>query len=360
MTSAIGLRALNRATLERQLLLRRHPMPALQAIEHLVGLQAQAPFPPYFGLWCRLSGFDPDHLSQLLLQRQAVRIVLMRGTVHLVSADDCLFLRPLMQPLLTRYLQSAYATRLAGVTHEEVLAAGEEMLATAPVTAAALGAALAERFPAAKAADLAQIMRSLAALVQVPPRAVWGKAGQTRYATAQHWIGRPLHADPTPEQLVRRYLAAFGPASVADMQAWSGLKGLREIFERLRPQLITLTAPSGTELFDLPDAPRPGDDVPAPVRLLAPFDNLLLSHADRTRVITDAQRQRVITINGQVLGTVLVDGFVAGTWKRDKGVLTVELDDTQPPAVVDEIAAEARALLAFAEPKAAHEIRGLA
>ncbi|WP_342668942.1 winged helix DNA-binding domain-containing protein [Amycolatopsis taiwanensis] len=350
----ISRRALNRATLARQLLLRRHKMPALEAVEHLVGLQAQAPFPPYFGLWCRLSGFQPQELAELLTERQVVRIVLMRGTVHLVSAADCLWLRPLAQPMLTRTFQNAYATRIAGIDQDAVVKTGRELLREGPMTAAALRTALADAFPGT-AADLSQIMRSLVALVQVPPRAVWGKAGQTTYATAEDWLERDLHASPSPEELVLRYLRAFGPATVADVQAWSGLTGLREVVDRLRPQLVMLS----DTVFDLPDAPRPDEDTPAPVRLLAPFDNLLLSHADRTRIITDEHRKRVITINGQVHGTVLVDGFVHGIWKRDKTVVTIEpfapFTDTQ----AEQVHAEAAELLEFAEPGKAHQIRGV-
>ncbi|WP_308126120.1 winged helix DNA-binding domain-containing protein [Nonomuraea ceibae] len=355
----ITLRDLNRATLARQLLLRRHAMPALEAVEHLVGLQAQAPFPPYFGLWSRLSGFEPGELARLLEERHVVRLVLMRGTVHLVSAADSLTLRPLTQPQLTRYLHSAYGSRIAALDLDAVVAAGRRALEGGPLTGAALGARLAGEFPGVKAADLAQIMRILVPLVQVPPRAVWGRSGQTAYATAESWLGRDPDPRPSPETLVRRYLAAFGPATVADAQAWSGLTGLREVVERLRPELVTLTGPDGRELFDLPGAPRPGGEAPAPVRLLAPFDNLLLSHADRTRVIADADRPRVITVNGQVLGTVLVDGFVRGTWKRDKAVVSVELFAPVTGAQAEEIRAEAAALLAFAAPGSAHDIRGV-
>ncbi|MGN9786106.1 winged helix DNA-binding domain-containing protein [Nonomuraea sp. ZG12] len=355
----ISRHALNRATLDRQLLLRRHSMPALQAVEHLVGLQAQAPFPPYFGLWSRLDGFRPEELARLLEQREAVRIVLMRGTVHLVSAADGLTLRPLTQPLLTRYLLNAYGKTIASLDLDAVVATGRRALEERPLTGAQLGARLAERYPGVSAADLSQIMRSLAPLVQVPPRAVWGKAGQTAYATVESWLGRAPHPAPTLDDLVTRYLTAFGPATVADAQAWSGLTGLREVFDRLRPRLVVLEDEHGRELFDLPDAPRPGPGAPAPVRLLAPFDNLLLSHADRTRVISDEHRKRVITINGQVLGTVLVDGFVQGAWKRDKAVLTVDMFAPVTAGQAEEIQAEAAALLAFAEPGKAHDIRGI-
>ncbi|MFG3437407.1 winged helix DNA-binding domain-containing protein [Nonomuraea sp. NPDC047897] len=356
----ISRRELNRATLARQLLLRRHAMPALQAVEHLVGLQAQAPFPPYFGLWSRLQGFRPDELARLLVERDVVRLVLMRGTVHLVSADDGLTLRPLLQPLLTKLVAATHGPRLRQTGPEEIVKAGREALEQAgPLTAAKLGAALAERFPDVGAHVAAHLMRCLVPLVQVPPRAVWGKAGQTAYATIETWLGREPHPDPSPQRMVLRYLAAFGPATVADLQAWSGLTGLREIVEPLRPRLVRLRDDNGRELLDLPEAPRPDADEPAPVRLVAPFDNLLLSHADRTRVISDEHRRRVITVNGQVLGTVLVDGFVHGVWRRDKHVVTVEAFAPLTAGQKEEVHAEALALLAFAEPgrSAVHEVR---
>lgn len=337
-------------------------MPALQAVEHLVGLQAQAPFPPYFGLWSRLDGFQPQELARLLMERDVVRLVLMRGTVHLVSAADGLALRPLAQPMLTKFLTAAHGPRLREVDVDEIVKVGRETLEQAgPLTAAKLGAALAERYPTVGADTLAQVMRCLVPLVQVTPRAVWGRAGQTAYATIETWLGREPHPEPSLERMVLRYLAAFGPATVADVQAWSGLTGLREIVERLRPELVRLEGDNGKELFDLPDAPRPGADVPAPVRLVAPFDNLLLSHADRTRVISDEHRARVITVNGQVLGTVLVDGFVRGVWRRDKHVVSVEPFAPLTPGQVEEVRAEALALLAFAEPgkSAVHEVRGI-
>ncbi|MBN6054969.1 AlkZ family DNA glycosylase [Nonomuraea sp. RK-328] len=355
----ISTRELNRATLARQLLLRRHAMPALEAVEHLVGLQAQAPFPPYFGLWSRLDGFAPDELARPLLEREVVRIVLMRGTVHLVTAADALTLRPLTQPLLDRYLSVAYGRSLKDVDGAQLAKAGREALKERALTAAELGAHLAERFPGAAPGDLALAVRCLVPLVQVPPRAVWGKAGRTAYAPMEDWLGRPPHSDPSPERLVLRYLAAFGPASVADAQAWSGLTGLREVVERLRPQLAVFRDEQGRELFDLPDAPRPGADVPAPVRLVAPFDNVLLGHADRTRIISDEDRKKVITINGQVLGTVLADGFVRGAWKREGPVVTVEPFAPLTPGQMEEVRTEALALLAFAEPAKAdrHEVR---
>lgn len=323
----LGQRALNRALLERQLLLRRSKMPALKAVEHLVGLQAQAPNAPYFGLWTRLQGFRQEELSALLIDRQVVRLVLMRGTLHLVFGRDARMLRPLVQPMLERTLKtgSAHARKLTGMDLEALVAAGRAHVEEQPLTYTELGALLAERWPDREPTALAQAIRILAPLVQVPPRGVWGSGGQARCTTVESWLGQPLDAAASADEMVLRYLAAFGPATVMDAQAWSGLTRLGEVLERLRPVLRTFRDEQGRELFDLPDAPRPDPETPAPVRFIAEFDNLLLSHADRTRVISDEDRKRIITPNGLVPGSLLVDGFFRGTWKLQQGRGTATL-----------------------------------
>ena len=258
--------ALNRALLERQMLLRRAPAVGsaagrpgrvVEAVEHLIGLQAQAPFPPYYGLWSRLEDFRPGELAALITGRQVVRIALMRGTIHLVSARDCLTLRPLMQPVLDKALAATYGRQLAGVDTRALAAAGRALTEAEPRTFRDLGTLLAEQYPGRPAAALAQGMRALVPLVQVPPRAVWGAAGLARHTPAEAWLGRPLDRGGSLDAIVLRYLAAFGPASVRDVQAWSGLTGLREVAGRLRPALRAFRDEDGTELLDLPDAPRP-------------------------------------------------------------------------------------------------------
>jgi Winged helix DNA-binding domain len=367
-TQVLSRRALNRALLDRQLLLRRAPLPegagragrVIATVEHLAGLQAQAPFPPYYGLWSRLDGFRPEDLAGLILDRQVVRIALMRGTIHLVSARDCLLLRPLVQPVLDR-AAATFGPQLAGVDRAELAAAGRELLARRPLTFSELGLQLAERWPGCPAHALAQSVRALVPLVQVPPRAVWGRSGPAAHTTAESWLGRPLDASPAPEQLVTRYLAAFGPATVRDIQAWSGRTRLGEIVTRLRPGLRTFRDEQGAELFDLPDAPRPAPDIPAPARLVAEFDNLILSHADRTRVISETDRPRLYSKNGIFPGTVLVDGFTAGIWRlersRSAARLTIELFGPAGRRDRDAVASEAGRLLEFAAPGAAGQIR---
>ena len=342
----------------------------VQTIEHLVGLQAQAPFPPYYGLHSRLDGFRPGDLAALITDRSVVRIALMRGTIHLVSARDCLPLRRLVQPVIERGMRSAFGRQLAGVDAGVLAAAGRSLVEAEPMTFSQLGQALAARWPDHPPAALAQGVRAFVPLVQVPPRAVWGQAGQSLHTSAEHWLGQPRpaagRAQPSRSasraelaQLVTRYLGAFGPATVRDVQAWSGLTGLKAVLEQLRPSLVTFRDEQGAELFDLPTAPRPGGEVPAPVRLVAEFDNLVLSHAERSRVISAEATKRLYTVNGVIPGSVLIDGFVAGMWRlarsRDVATLTIEL--FAPVRERDALVAEAERILAFGAPGAAHDIR---
>jgi hypothetical protein len=375
----LSLRAVNRAFLARQLLLERQVLPAgqpdrtarvVQTIEHLVGLQAQAPFPPYYGLHSRLDGFLPEDLATLITGRDVVRIALMRGTIHLVTARDCLPLRRLLQPVIERGMRGAFGKQLAGVDPAELATAGRNLVDAEPMTFAQIGNELAAQWPDHPPAALAQGVRTYVPLVQVPPRAVWGRAGQSMHTSAEHWLGRPRPpgepAYPLPaaspaelEQLVTRYLGAFGPATVRDVQAWSGLTGLKAVLERLRPSLVTFRDEQGAELFDLPAAPRPGGDAPAPVRLVAEFDNLVLSHADRSRVVSPEATRRLYTINGVIPGSVLVDGFVAGMWRltrtREEAAVTIEMFAPVPER--DALAAEAERVLAFAAPGEAAVVR---
>ena len=336
----LGLRALNRATLERQMLLSRRNLPAIEAIEHLVGMQAQAPNLPYIGLWTRLEGFHPDELARLITDRRAVRIALMRNTVHLVSARDCLALRPLVQPVFDRglYANRAHRAGIEGVDIEALVVAGRPLLEERPRTARELGTLLQKRWPDRDPASLARAIRHLVPLVQVPPRGIWGKSGQAAHTTAESWLGLPLYPDPSLDEMVVRYLGAFGPATVKDVQTWSGLTRLGEVVDRLRPRLRTFRDEHGKELFDLPEAPRPDLDTPSPPRFLPEFDNLILSHADRTRVIASDYRKVIASKNGMVPATVLVDGFVRGTWKTKqarRGKATLVIEPFEPLAKKD-------------------------
>lgn len=362
MNTILSLRALNRATLERQMLLRRWQMPMPDVIERLVGLQAQTTHSWYHGLWTRLEGFQPECLAEMLINRQTVRIALMRSTIHLVTARDCLWLRPLTQPVIERSAKGSFGRHWTGLDIEAVVAAGRTLVEEKPCAFSELGKLLAERWPDRNPAALAQIIRAWVPLVQVPPRGVWGKSGPAAHTTVEAWLGRPLELNPSLEELILRYLAAFGPASVKDMQTWSGLTRLSEVVERLRPQLGAYRDEQGRELFDLPDAPRPDPDMPASPRFLYDFDNLLLSHADRTRFITEEYHKQGFTMDGPMPCIALVDGFTNATWKitrsRNTATLTIKpfirLSKKDTAALTEEGAR----LLAFAEADAdAHDIQ---
>ncbi|TDD31893.1 winged helix DNA-binding domain-containing protein [Nonomuraea terrae] len=358
MDLLISRRALNRATLDRQHLLRRTDRTVVEVVEHLAGLQAQTPHTWYTGLWNRIEGFDPADAAGLLLSRELVRIVLQRSTIHLVSARDCLAMRPLLQEVTGRGTKGAYGRELAGVDLDELAAAGRTLLEERPLTFAELGRTLAERWPGHDPQALSMGVRWLVPLVQVPPRGLWGRSGPIAHTSAESWLG--LQAPPmTPAELVLRYLAAFGPASVMDAQTWSGLTRLGEVVESL--DLVRFRDENGRTLYDLPGAVRPPEDVPAPPRLMSDFDNLFLSHADRSRVIPERAKE---VLKGFARANVapraiLADGVMAGDWTvtRAKGVSTLGLHLWQPVGALDEIEKEARRLLDFLAPDDEHEVR---
>ncbi|MFX1758362.1 Uncharacterised protein [Rhodococcus gordoniae] len=356
-------RALGRATLARQHLLRRSSTDALTMIEHLLGLQAQAPLAPYFALWTRIRNFRPEALSDLLESRAVVRIALMRGTVFAVSGADAHALRPWVQPVLDRGVDANRAHRagLDGLDRTALVSVARELLAGTPRSQAELRPLLAERFPDQDPAALSHAVRCLLPLVQVPPRGLWGRSGQPRLAHLDEYVGPPPVL-PGPDRLILRYLAAFGPASVQDAQAWCGLTRLGEIVDRLRPQLVVFRDERGAELFDLPDAPRPDPSIPAPVRILAPFDNVLLSHSDRTRFVSDEDRTRIMTRNGIIAPLLLVGGTVAGSARVMNGRTTATVEMTPWRTITasgrSALEAEGMRLLNFAAPGAdTHDVR---
>ena len=347
----LDVRSLNRATLARQLLLERATVPALDVIEHLAGMQAQAPLSPYVGLWTRLNSFRHDELAGLLLARQAVRTHLMRTTVHLASARDTLWLWPLTHVVHERGFASGspFGRRLAGVDLDDLVAAGRRLLADRPLTRTELGRELAQTWPGYDPADLAYGVSYLVAVLQVPPRGVWGQP-QARVAMApiQAWLGKPFDPRPSAAELIRRYLAAFGPATVNDIQAWSGLTRLREVISGMAGELWTGRDENGAGLFDLPDAPRPGPDRPAPVRFLPEYDNLLLSHADRGRVNPAGRPVPLPAGHGARTGTLLIDGIWNGIWSLDRSAGGATLHIETYVRVPDgELEAEGAGLLRF-------------
>ncbi len=334
-------RALSRALLHRQSLLERTDRPARELITHLVGMQAQEPLDPYIGLWLRVRDFDPLELSGLLERREVLRTSAMRGTIHLLTAEDALELNPIMLDVSRRtWKSSGFAKELGDIDLEPIVAHGTELVTAEPLTATELGRRLAERWPDLPPTALSYVIRFLVPLAQVPPRGLWGRTGRAAWQTVEAWLGRPLTDRTSLEGIVLRYLAAFGPASVADLRTWSWLSGLREVVERLRPSLRTFRDESGRELFDLPDAPLPDPDTPAPPRFLPAFDNATLSHDDRTRIVPLEFRQRAF--EGR---TILVDGFVRGSWRlvRAGTSAVLEIRPYAPLAPGDEAALEPEA-----------------
>jgi hypothetical protein len=357
----LSRRALNRALLERQLLLARSTISVNDAIERLVGMQAQVPLDPYIGLWTRLEGFRTDDLAKLITDRRAVRIGLMRGTVHLVSARDALAMWPVVRPVFERVFLSArgdvgvptFTSRLDGVDLKALLKMGRRLVDESPRSAAELRPLLKKRWPERDAEALAAAVHFLLPLVQVPPRGLWGASGQARHTSLDAWLGREVSGDTSPDKLILRYLRAFGPATIADARTWSRLTGLREVFERLRPGLRTFRDEHGRELFDVSDGALPDPDTPAPPRFLPEYDNFFLSHDDRSRVVRDNFRRAPTSgIEGN-FGTVLVDGFIGAKWKisRNGGEALLRVEPVVPLTKRDRsaVAEEGARLLAFTD-----------
>jgi hypothetical protein len=319
-------RALNRATLARQMLLAREKTTALQAVERLVGLQAQWPRPPFVGLWSRIEGFRREDLAGALQRRELCRATMMRGTLHVVSARDFLRLRPSIQPVLTRGMKSILRDRATALDVPALVREARAFFEERPRTFTELRDHLMTLHPEGDERAMGFAVRTHLPLVQVPTEATWAFPADSDFAVAESYLGASLGEDASPVALILRYLAAFGPATVADVQAWSGLQGLREMMETLRPKLLALHDDQGRELFDLLDAPRPDEDTEAPVRFLPEFDSLIVARAD-ARFVAPGHRASIFLSALRVLPTVLIDGSVAATWTtaRKKSVATVTI-----------------------------------
>jgi len=342
------------------MLLRREKVSILDGIERLVALQAQLPNPPYVGLWTRLVDFRREELTKLIEKRRVVRSTMMRATQHLVTARDYLRLRPVLQPMLDQRCRHNFGRATSGIETAELVELGRAMLEERPHTITELKARLAERWPKRDSNALGYSVQLLLPLVHIPPRGTWGMGGAVPAVLAEPYLGRSMSDDASPAKMTLRYLAAFGPATVADVQEWSGLKRLGEVVDALRPKLRVLRDEQGRELFDLPDAPLPDPDTPAPPRFLPEYDNLILAYADRTRMLTREAQEAIWTKNG-LLATALVDGTVAAAWKivRDRKRATLEIDPVRRIAKSDRNALvdEGLRLLAFSDPELTHDVR---
>lgn len=351
---------LNRALLARQMLLVRARMPIEPAVRHLVGLQAQRPDPPHIGLWSRLAGLRHTDTDDLLDRRRLVRVAAMRSTVHLLTAQDAMVLRPVIQPAMDRELLVPAFKSLRWVNTDAVVARGRELCCAEPLSFADLGAALAREFPRGDPHAMAIAVRNHVVLAQIPPRGRWRTQAPTVHVPATAWLDRGEETDTDPAPLIRRYLGAFGPATSVDIATWSGLRGVKALLETMRDELVWLTDDRGRTLVDIPGGILPDPQTPAPIRLLPEYDNALLAHADRTRIIADGDRPFVFTRSGQIGGTVLVNGYVRATWRTvpaaDSEVLTVRPLARLNRGQKSDIEREALALLDFASAGLDHRV----
>ncbi|TPQ23759.1 winged helix DNA-binding domain-containing protein [Streptomyces sporangiiformans] len=358
--TVLDTRALNRATLARQLLLDRADVPVLDAVAHLGGLQAQEPQEPFVGLWSRLRAFDPAVLSNLLTERRLVRTHLMRRTVHLVTAADILAWRARHDSMLRQRVLGVYRRELDGIDLDELAAAGRAVMADdEPRSMTELARALTERWPTPGPRALGEMLIALIPVAQLPPRGLWRTRAGVRNLLLSSWLGREIDppasdgSDPVGQALVRRYLAAFGPAASADLRAWCGLAGLPAAVAAIREELVTFRDERGRELLDLPDAPRPDPDTPAPVRFLPAFDNALLGYHDRSRIIDDAHRG--LSVAGARV--VLVDGRVAATWSVTADAVMVTPLRRFSRADRTTVAEQGRALASFLSDNDRHRVQ---
>jgi peptidoglycan hydrolase-like protein with peptidoglycan-binding domain len=358
--NTLSNRTLNRTLLARQMLLERTDMPIVAAVEHLGGLQAQAPVPPYLALWTRLRSFDFGALSELIIDRSLVRMTLWRGTLHLISADDVYLMRTALQPELDKWAKNVVppATRVE-IDLEKLARITREFVDTEPRTVAEIGAHLREHFPGPTARELSTQAQMLVPMVQVPPRGIWGVGGVPQNIAMATWLGRDLPSEAAVPELITRYLRAFGPSTLADVQAWSRMTGLKAPAARM--DLVQYRNSDGKVLFDVPDGVIVPEDTPAPARLLPSFDNVLLGHADRSRIMNDDARSRWGAVrNGVFPPTFLVNGFLHGTWNvvetKDTATLTIEPYFKTTAKDLKAVVSEAKAVLKAVAPGKTHVV----
>ena len=342
-------RRLNRTLLERQHLLDRAELGVSEMVDHLVGLQAQENLPPYLSLAARLRSFDPEDVSRALEDRSLVRLLTMRGTIHLLTADDALTLRQWTRPAQDRERKASQNTKPAlHLDTEKFNEAVSRVLADGQLPVKALGERLAATFPDVPANALAHLARVDQPLAQLPPRGAWKRSGGVVYQYVDRWVGRPL-LTPDPPTIVRRYLRAFGPASAADVTAWSGVTGMAGVLKAM-DDLAVHEHEDGRRLYDVADGTLADEEAPAPVRLLGTYDNVWLSHAARDRVTDPEKRKRWMGVNGGVASALFVDGMLEGLWRPVDGrVDVVELFRSLTPserAELDEEIARVEDLLA--------------
>lgn len=348
----LSARGLNRSTLGRQLLLGRKALGVPDAVRRVVALQAQAPASPYLALWNRITDFDPADLDAAFDGREVIKATLMRATLHAVNAEDYPAFREAMEPTLrAARLDSRF--RASGLTVEHADALIPELLEFAgkPRTSRECEAWLEQRLGAALDPRAWRRLRGYTPLLHAPTGGPWSFGHRPSYVAPRI---RPALADPNApagslRMLVWRYLEGFGPASAGDVAQFAMVQRgrAREALSSLAGELVRLQGPDGEELFDVPGAPRPDEDTPAPPRLLAMWDSILLAYADRSRIIPPDYRKLVTRANGDVLPALLLDGYVAGVWRPVEGGIEATAFHRLPDELWEGLAVEARSLAAF-------------
>lgn len=356
MTSTkLSNRQLNRATLARQMLLQRSDRTPAEAVEFLLGLQSQQTHDPYIGLWTRLRDFTPEMLTQLIVDKTLLRATTMRGTLHLHTVEDMVGIRALVEPFLKSVWTSGFRKRFGDNDKAKVLKAAVKLIDKAPSTAGALGKALKEQFPTADPLSMTTLLQSHETLIQIPPTRIWGSGHAPILTRIEKWLPSVPKPTVTSENLVRRYLAAYGPASIADMQTWCRLTKLSTEFKAIESELVTFESEDGRVLYDLPDAPRPDADTPAPVRFLPLYDNVYLGYDNRRRILSEGTADRVNMFQ-DFKPAVLIDGEMNAGWvidnKKGAAVLVIEIYRKLSKRETTELEAEGLAFLKFMEPKA--------
>ena len=351
MPQTLSLRQLNRTLLARQFLLERLDLDCEKAIAALIALQSQIPNPPYIGLWTRLHGFEKRQLTALLESRAVARAPWIRSTLHLVMAEDHQRYQVVIQPALARGLRSFFGSRAKGLDIAKLIAIAKPFLEAAMPAIGALRDKLQEYEPNEDKQAMAYAVRSYLPLVQVPPSGAWGVGTRATYTTAESWLGAASPLDL--RSLFRRYLAAFGPADVMDFQTWTGMTRLSSQLKATLDTLVSYHDKEGRLLYDLPGLPIVEEEKPAPIRFLPEYDNILIGHKHRGRILLEEHREKVFVSAGRVLGSVIIDGFIGAIWKieREKtcAALRVTLFDKQTDDVLDAITAEGQNLVRFIE-----------
>jgi Winged helix DNA-binding domain len=355
MTKPLTHRDLNRATLARQMLLERSDRGIAEAVAFLGGLQAQQTHDPYIGLWSRLVGFRHEDLTALIVDKTLNRATSMRGTLHLHTADDLLGIRSLVSPFLQQQWKSNFLRRFGGHDPKKVLAAGRKLLDKSPMRAGDLNKALLEKFPGGEAIALSTLLQLHEVLIQIPPTRIWGNNSAPILTRVENWLPAPHQRPMSRVDLVRRYIRAFGPVTVADMATWSRLNRLGPEFEAIRDELTTFEDVDGRTLYDFADAPRPDGDTPAPVRFLPLYDNVYLGYDNRRRMLSPATAH-LINVFENFKPAVLIDGTINAGWtitvKKGAAVLEIEAYRRLLKREIKELEREGLAFLKFMQGEA--------